>query len=467
MGENDNIPQMVSSFESIRRKDENGNEYWSSRDLCDAMGYSANWKFQRVIDKAIKIAGGKGMSVGEHFNQAVEMARIGNGSFRKVNIFRLSRMACLIIAENADSRKILVQQARDYFGQSVPMSELVNNSLSSNILLYRTAQAEAHIEVIFNSETFWMSQKRMADLYNVDVSTINYHLKEIFKSGELAENSVIRKIPITANDGKDYNTLIYNLDAIIAVGYRVNSYQATQFRIWATSVLKEFIIKGYALDDERLKQGKHFGKDYFDDLLERIREIRTSERRYYQKITDIYAECSADYDARAESTKLFFKMVQNMMHLAVTHQTAAEIIYERADSGLPHMGLTTWKQAPDGRVQKSDTIVAKNYLSDRELSQLNLITTAFLDAAELRAERHIVSTMEDWKEFLFQHLKANGYEPNDTVGKVSQEEAKDKAYGEYEKYKLIQDKSYISDFDRFNESSDDNPLLPFDLNPTK
>lgn len=467
MGENDNIPQMVPSLENIRRKDESGNEYWSSRDLCSAMGYSANWKFQRVIDKAIKIAGKKGMNVDEHFNQAVDMARIGNDSFRKVNIFRLSRMACMIIAENADNRKFLVQQARDYFGQSVSISELVNNSLSSNILLYKTPHGEARIEVIFNSETFWMSQKRMADLYNVDVSTINYHLKEIFKSGELNENSVIRKIPITASDGKDYKTLVYNLDAIIAVGYRVNSYQATQFRIWATSVLKEFIIKGYALDDERLKQGKHFGKDYFDDLLERIREIRTSERRYYQKITDIYAECSADYDAKAESTKLFFKMVQNMMHLAVTYQTAAEIIYERADSDQPYMGLTTWKQAPNGRVQKSDTIVAKNYLSDKELSQLNLITTAFLDAAELRAERHIVSTMEDWRGFLFQHLKANDFMPCDNAGKVTQAEARDKAYNEYEKYKQIQDKSYISDFDRFNESSDDNPLLPFDLTPTK
>lgn len=467
MGENDNVHQMTPSFENIRRKDESGNEYWSSRDLCGAMGYSANWKFQRVIDKAIKVAGEKGMKVDEHFNQAVDMVKIGNGSFRKVSIFRLSRMACMIIAENADNRKVLVQQARDYFGQSVSMIELLNNSLSSNILLYKTAQGEARIEVIFNSETFWMSQKRMADLYNVDVSTINYHLKEIFKSGELTESSVIRKIPITANDGKDYNTLVYNLDAIIAVGYRVNSYQATQFRIWATSVLKEFIIKGYALDDDRLKQGKHFGKDYFDDLLERIREIRTSERRYYQKITDIYAECSADYDAKSESTKLFFKMVQNMMHLAVTHRTAAEIVYERADSEMPHMGLTTWKKAPDGRVQKSDTIVAKNYLSDKELSQLNLITTAFLDMAESRAERHIISTMEDWKNFLSKFLKAYDYEPCDTTGKVSQEEARDKAYSEYEKYKLIQDKSYISDFDRFNEGSDNNPLLPFDLNPTK
>lgn len=467
MGENDNISQMTPSFENICRKDEYGNKYWSSRDLCGAMGYSAYWKFQRVIDKAIKVAGEKGMNVDEHFNQAVDMVKIGNGSFRKVSIFRLSRMACMIIAENADNRKVLVQQARDYFGQSVSMIELLNNSLSSNILLYKTAQGEARIEVIFNSETFWMSQKRMADLYNVDVSTINYHLKEIFKSGELTESSVIRKIPITANDGKDYNTLVYNLDAIIAVGYRVNSYQATQFRIWATSVLKEFIIKGYALDDDRLKQGKHFGKDYFDDLLERIREIRTSERRYYQKITDIYAECSADYDAKSESTKLFFKMVQNMMHLAVTHRTAAEIVYERADSEMPHMGLTTWKKAPDGRVQKSDTIVAKNYLSDKELSQLNLITTAFLDMAESRAERHIISTMEDWKNFLSKFLKAYDYEPCDTTGKVSQEEARDKAYSEYEKYKLIQDKSYISDFDRFNEGSDNNPLLPFDLNPTK
>lgn len=467
MEENDNIPQMTPSFENLRRKDENGNDYWSSRDLCGAMGYSAYWKFQRVIDKAIKVAVEKGMNVDEHFNQAVDMVKVGNGSFRKVTIFRLSRMAGMIIAENADNRKVLVQQARDYFGQSVPMTELVHNSVSSNILLYKTAQGETRIEVIFNSETFWMSQKRMADLYNVDVSTINYHLKEIFKSGELSENSVIRKIPITANDGKDYNTLVYNLDAIIAVGYRVNSYQATQFRIWATSVLKEFIIKGYALDDERLKQGKHFGKDYFDDLLERIREIRTSERRYYQKITDIYAECSADYDAKSESTKLFFKMVQNMMHLAVTHQTAAEIIYQRADSEQPYMGLTTWKKAPDGRVQKSDTIVAKNYLSDTELSQLNLITTAFLDTAESRAQRHIVSIMDDWKKFLQQYLATMGYEQCDTAGKVSQEEARDKAYSEYEKYKLIQDQSYISDFDRFNEGNEGNSLLPFDLNPSK
>ena len=260
--------------------------------------------------------------------------------------------------------------------------------------------------------------------------------------------------------------LFYNLDVIIAVGYRVNSYQATQFRIWATSVLKEFIIKGYVLDDERLKQGKHFGKDYFDDLLERIREIRTSERRYYQKITDIYAECSADYDAKAESTKLFYKMVQNMMHLAVTNHTAAEIVYERADAEMPHMGLTTWKKAPDGRGQKSDTIVAKNYLSDEELSQLNAITTSFLDLAESRARRHIVTTMEDWKNRLKLLLETMDYDAKSSTGKVSQEEAREKAYSEYEKYKVIQDRSYISDFDRFNSGNDDDtPLLPFDIDP--
>ncbi len=468
MAEKDNTPEMRPTFEEIRRTDENGHEYWSSRDLCSAMGYSANWKFQRVIDKAIEVANTKGMDIGDHFNQTVDMVKLGSGAFRKVEIFRLSRLACMIIAENADGKKVLVQQAREYFSQSVPTTELIQNSLESNILLYKTAQGETRIEVIFNNETFWMSQKRMAVLFGVDVRTINYHLGQIYEAGELKKEATIRKIGIVQSEGErdvERTPLFYNLDAIIAVGYRVNSYQATQFRIWATSVLKEFIIKGYVLDDERLKQGKHFGKDYFDDLLERIREIRTSERRYYQKITDIYAECSADYDAKSESTKLFFKMVQNMMHLAVTHHTAAEIVYNRADAEQPHMGLTTWKKAPDGRVQKSDTIVAKNYLSDKELEELNGITNAFLDFAEMRARRHMVTNMDDWRKRLSQFLATMDYEANSSAGTVSQEEARAKAYGEYEKYKLIQDRSYISDFDRFNGGDDDAPLLPFDLNP--
>lgn len=468
MAEKDNIPEMRPTFDAIRRTDENNKEYWSSRDLCNAMGYSTNWKFQNVINKAIAVANQKGMKIDDHINQTVDMVKLGSGAYRKVNIFRLSRMACMIIAENADGKKPLVQQAREYFSQSVSTTELIQNSLESNILLYKTAQGETRIEVIFNNETFWMSQKRMADLFGVDRATIAYHLSQIYESGELTKEATCRKIQQVQLEGErdvERTPLFYNLDTIIAVGYRVNSYQATQFRIWATSVLKEFIIKGYVLDDERLKQGRHFGKDYFDDLLERIREIRTSERRYYQKITDVYAECSADYDAKSESTKLFFKMVQNMMHLAVTHHTAAEIVFNRADAEQPHMGLTTWEKAPNGRVQKSDTIVAKNYLSDTELKQLNGITTSFLDFAETRAQRHIITTMEDWRKRLAQFLAAMDYEANPSAGTVSQDEARAKAYGEYEKYKLIQDRSYISDFDRFNNGDDDMPLLPFDLNP--
>ena len=468
MAEKDNISEMRPTFDAIRRTDENNKEYWSSRDLCNAMGYSTNWKFQNVINKAIAVANQKGMKIDDHFNQTVDMVKLGSGAYRKVNIFRLSRMACMIIAENADGKKPLVQQAREYFSQSVSTTELMYNTLESNILLYKTAHGETRVEVIFNNDTFWMSQKRMADLFGVDVRTVNYHLGQIYETGELQKEATIRKIGIVQNEGErdvERAPLFYNLDAIIAVGYRVNSYQATQFRIWATSVLKEFIIKGYVLDDERLKQGKHFGKDYFDDLLERIREIRTSERRYYQKITDVYAECSADYDAKSENTKLFFKMVQNMLHLAVTRHTAVEIVYNRADAEQPHMGLTTWKKAPDGRVQKSDTIVAKNYLSDTELNQLNAITTSFLDLAETRAQRHIITTMEDWRKRLTQFLAAMDYEANPSSGAVSQDEARAKAYGEYEKYKLIQDRSYISDFDRFNKGDDDTPLLPFNLNP--
>ena len=444
----ENISPIQSDFESIKKQNENGQEYWTSRELSTALGYSTYQKFTRTLNKAIMIANTKGLNMTDHFNQMVEMVKLGSGTFRKVENIYLSRMACLIIAENADGKKPQVQMAREYFKQEVSTTELTANSLSSNILLYKNKQGEVRIEVIFNNETFWMSQKRMATLYNVEVHTINYHLKEIFKSGELNEQSVIRKIGITANDNKTYNTNIYNLDTIIAVGYRVNSYQATQFRIWATSILKEMIIKGFVLDDERLKQGKHFGKDYFDDLLERIREIRASERRYYQKITDIYAECSTDYDPKAETTQIFFKMVQNMMHWAVTHQTAAEIIFTRADAEMPHMGLTTWKNAPDGRVQKSDTIVAKNYLSDKEVDMLNHLSTAFLDMAEMRAKRQIISTMDDWKKQLDEFLTFYGYDKLNGAGTISAEQAKEKAYAEYDKFCIIQDKEYLSDFDK-------------------
>ena len=448
MTDETNIRPIQSDFEQIRKTAESGREYWSARELATALGYSTWQKFNRVLNKSLQVAQNRGMEMGEHFNQVVEMVKLGSGSFREVENWHLSRMACLIIAENADGKKPQVQTARIYFREKTPTLELVESQMTSRVLIYKTNQGETRVEVLFNGQTFWLSQKRMADLYTVDVSTVNYHLGQIFSTGELKEEAVIRKFPITAADGKDYDTLIYNLDAIIAVGYRVNSYQATQFRIWATGVLKEFIIKGFVLDDERLKQGKHFGQDYFDDLLERIREIRTSERRYYQKITDVYAECSADYDPKSETTQLFFKMVQNMMHWAVTHQTAAEIIYNRADADMPHMGLTTWKNAPDGRVQRSDTIVAKNYLSDKEVTQLNRISTAFLDLAEDRADRHLITTMAEWKQQLERFMTMYDYKVLEGSGTVSAEEAKEKAYGEYDKFRLIQDREYLSDFDR-------------------
>jgi hypothetical protein len=287
----------------------------------------------------------------------------------------------------------------------------------------------------------------LAGLFNVKVPAVSKHLKNIFESGELEEDSVVSILETTAPDGKNYKTKYYNLDAIIAVGYRVNSYQATQFRIWATKTLKEFIIKGFVLDDERLKQGKHFGKDYFDELLERIREIRASERRFYQKIADIYA-LSADYDKNAPITQEFFATVQNKLHWAITGKTAAEIIYDSADAEKIYMGLTSWKQAPDGKILKSDVSVAKNYLSEAHIRELNRIVTAYLDLAENRAERQIVMKMEDWVQFLHNFLELSNYPILKDKGKVSALEAKLKAEQEFETYRKKQDREYVSDFDR-------------------
>lgn len=319
--------------------------------------------------------------------------------------------------------------------------------MRSNIILYTTETGNVSIQVRYEDGTFWLTQKRMAELFGVEVQTINYHLKEIFKSGELQEVSVIRKIRITANDGKNYQTNFYHLDAIIAVGYRVNSYQATQFRIWATNTLREFIIKGFIIDDERLKQGESFGKDYFDELLERIREIRASERRFYQKITDIYA-LATDYDKNSPITKNFFASVQNKLHWAITGKTAAEIIYSSADATKLYMGLTNWKQSPDGKILKSDVTVAKNYLSEKHISELNRIVSAYLDLAENRAERNIVTTMQDWANFLNSFLELSEYPILKDKGSITALEAKLKAEQEFEVFRKIQDKNYVSDFDK-------------------
>jgi len=274
---------------------------------------------------------------------------------------------------------------------------------------------------------------------------------EVFSEGlygELEENSVIRKFRITAPDTKKYWTNLYHIDAIIAVGYRVNSYQATKFRVWATGVLREYFIKGFALDDTRLKQGLSWGKDYFNELLERIREIRASERRFYQKITDIYAQCSVDYDPKALITQEFYASVQNKLHWAITGHTAAEIIASRADSSKPGMGLTTWKNAPSGKILRTDVTVAKNYLSENEIKALNRLVTMFLDLAELQAERKIPMKMQDWVKRLDSFLQFNEFEILEGAGKVSAQLAKELAETEYDKFRVIQDKSYVSDFDQ-------------------
>jgi hypothetical protein len=315
-------------------------------------------------------------------------------------------------------------------------------------LLYTAPDGAVKVDVYFKDETVWLTQKALAELFGVQRPSITKHLGNIFASGELAEVSVCSILEHTARDGKTYSAKYYNLDAIIAVGYRVNSYQATQFRIWATKTLREFIIKGFVLDDERLKQGKRaFGKDYFDELLERIREIRASERRFYQKITDIYA-LSLDYSADAPLTKEFFATVQNKLHWAITGKTAVELIYASADAAKLYMGLTTWKHAPGGKILKSDVTVAKNYLSEAHVKELNRIVSAYLDLAENRAERGILMTMSDWAGFLHGFLELSNYPILQDKGKVSALEAKLKAEGEYEVYRQRQDAEYLSDFDR-------------------
>jgi hypothetical protein len=326
----------------------------------------------------------------------------------------------------------------------------MENNKSSEIIIYSTPKGNISVEVIFNNETFWLTQKKIAELFGVEVPAISKHLTNIYESGELNEDSTVSILETVQKEGRR-NVIrkieYYNLDAIIAVGYRVNSYQATQFRIWAIQTLKEYIIKGFILNDERLKQGRKFGKDYFDELLERIREIRASERRFYQKITDIYS-LSIDYDKDAPITKDFFATVQNKLHWAITGHTAAEIIYKCADASKILMGLTNWKNATAGKILKSDVTVAKNYLSEQHIKELNRIVSAFLDLAENRAERNIIMKMQDWIVYLNSFLELSNYPILENKGTVRASEAKLKAESEYEKYRQIQDKNFISDFDK-------------------
>lgn len=328
--------------------------------------------------------------------------------------------------------------------------ELALRSSAAEYLTFVAATGESDVsfEMRYEDENIWLTQKMMATLYDVSVAAINQHLKKVFEDGELREESVIKKYLITAADGKSYNTKHYNLQAIIAVGFKVNNQRAVQFRKWAGQIVKDHTIQGWTMDVERLKKGHMFTDEYFERQLEQIREIRLSERKFYQKVTDLYAT-AFDYDKDAKTTRLFFQTVQNKMHFAVHRYTAAELIVERADASKEHMGLTTWENAPNGKILKTDVTVAKNYLSEQEMHYLERIVSLYLDYAELQAERKIPMSMEDWAKRLDGFLDFNGNELLTGPGKISAEQAKLHAETEYEKYRIIQDRLYESDFDRF------------------
>ena len=324
--------------------------------------------------------------------------------------------------------------------------ELTPKDETAEFLLYTSPDGNIKVDVFLHNENIWLTQKRISELFDIDRSVITKHLLNIFESGELNQNSACAKIAHTADDGKTYQTLYYNLDAIISVGYRVNSRQATLLRIWATKVLKEYIIKGFSMDDERLKNGRHFGKDYFQELLERVRSIRASERRIYQKITDIFAECSIDYNPHSEITNEFYATVQNKFHYSITGQTAAEIIYAKADAKKQHMGLTTWKNSPKGRILKSDTIIAKNYLLEKEIKQLERTVSSFFDYIERIIENRTILKMKDLAESVNKFLEFNEFKILDDKGKISFKDAEQKAFKEYEIYNKTQ--NIDSDFDK-------------------
>jgi len=332
------------------------------------------------------------------------------------------------------------------------MKELSIQDEFSEFLLYTAPNGDVKVEIFFHNENVWLTQKRMAELFNVNVPAISKHLKNIFESGELDEKLVISILETTTQHGaiggkmQTKPTKYYNLDAIISVGYRVNSAQATQFRIWATNLLREFMIKGFIMDDDRLKNGRYFGKDYFRELLERVRSIRSSERRIYQQITDIFSECSIDYDKNSQTTKDFFATVQNKFHYAISGQTASEIIYKNADAEKDYMGLKTWKNSPDGRILKSDTSIAKNYLTEKEIKKLERSITGFFDYVENIIENRNTFTMQQFAESVNKFLTFNEYKVLKGKGTISAIQAKEKAYNEYEKFNKTQ--RIVSDFDK-------------------
>jgi len=434
-------------FDDIKHSDKQGQEYWSARELATALEYKEWRNFKPVIEKAMELCKQNAVRQDDHFVVQHEMITLAKGAKRQVDSFRLSRYACLLIAMSMTGKKTMAMLALEYFSGKQQLAQNVDLYSHTDLVFFSDPEGSLRVELIFDGDTVWTTQKRIAEIFNVDVRTVSYHINEIIESGELNKYSVIRKNWITADDGKKYETSIYNLDMIIAVGYRVNGYKATRFRQWATQILSGFIRNGYALDEQRFKEGSELTDRKFEQLLEKIQEIRASERKVYQKITDIYATAS-DYQKDAKETHDFYSKVQNKLHWAIAGQTAAEIIYTHADAQKVHMGLTSWAQAPDGKIMKLDVAIAKNYLSEEHIKELNNIVNAYIDLAENRAKRHIPTTMAEWATFLDGFLTLSSYPILLDKGKISAEQAKIKAYSEYDAYRIIQDRIFLSDFDK-------------------
>lgn len=434
-------------FDEIKHTDENGTVYWSARELASALDYKEWRNFKPVLDKAMSLCEQNGKKTEDHFVQQHEMITLAKGARREVESFQLSSYACQLVILNINKKKTLALHALDYFSGKQALSQSVDLYDNTDIIFFSNPDGGLRIELIFDGETVWTTQKRIAEIFNVDVRTVSYHINEIIESGELNKYSVIQKNWITADDGKKYETNIYNLNMIIAVGYRVNSNKATRFRQWATQTLSHYVKNGYVLDEQRFKNGGELIDKKFEQLLEKIQEIRASERKVYQKVTDIYATAS-DYQKDAKETHDFYAKVQNKLHWAISGQTAAEIVYTHADAQKIHMGLTSWAQAPDGKILKSDVTIAKNYLSKQHIQELNNIVNAYLDLAENRAKRHIPTTMTEWATFLDGFLTLSSYPILMDKGKISAEQAKIKAYKEYASFRVIQDRNFLSDFDK-------------------
>lgn len=434
-------------FEKICHKEQDGREYWMARELASTLDYKDWRNFRTLVGKAQKLCVENNAKVEDHFVDCNEMVEVGSGARREVVSLRLTRYACLLITMCVNAKKPQALSALQYFSGKQEIAKNIDLYTNTDIIFFSDPKGNLRVQLFFDGDTVWTTQKRIAEIFQVEVNTVNYHLSEIFDSGELNRYSVIRKDWITAADGKSYETMLYNLDVIIAVGYRVNSYKATRFRQWATNTLSQYIRNGYVLDDDRFRYGNQLTDIKFEQLLERIREIRASERMTYQKITDIYAT-ACDYQKEASETHEFYAKVQNKLHWAIVGQTAAEIIYFNADAAKLNMGLTTWAQAPNGKIMKSDVTIAKNYLSEEHMRELNRIVEAYINLAETRAKNRRPTTMQQWAEFLDNFLTLASYPILMDKGKLSALQAKLKAYEEYDKYRVIQDRIYLSDFDK-------------------